>query len=197
MVSFPVIAFVNHLLADEQWARDRLAPFAGKRVRVTASPLPDLGFLIDKEGMLVAASDGDPDLTIALTPATLPKLATRDESVLQTITFTGDAELAGALQFLFRHLRWEIEEDLSRVVGDIAAHRIVESGRAFAAWQKEAAERVGQNFAEYLTEEAGFLAPKAELARFSREVSDLVDAVERLEKRLDRIARTLEAKQRP
>jgi ubiquinone biosynthesis protein UbiJ len=196
VVSFPVIAFVNHLLADEQWARDRLVPFAGKRVRVTASPLPDLGFMIDKDGMLESVKEGEPDLTIALSPASLPKLATRDETVLQTIAFTGDAELAAALQFLFRHLKWEVEEDLSHVVGDIAAHRIVASGRAFAAWQKDAAERVGQNFAEYLTEEANVLAPKAELARFSREVSDLVDAVERLEKRLDRIARTLDPKQR-
>ena len=193
MVSFPVIAFVNHLLADEQWARDRLAPFAGKRVRVTALGLPDLAFTVCADGMIESTKgDGDPDLTVALSPAALPKLMQRDESVLQTISLTGDAELAGALQVLFRHLRWEVEEDLSRVVGDVAAHRIVETGRAFAAWQKDAAERFGQNVAEYLTEEAELLAPKPDLARFSREVAELVDAVERLEKRLDRIARALD-----
>jgi ubiquinone biosynthesis protein UbiJ len=190
----PVILFINHLLAEEQWARDRLVPFAGKRVRVTAPALPDLDFAVASDGMLEAVADGDPDLTIALTPAALPKLLTRDETVLQTIAFSGDAELAGALQFLFRNLRWEYEEDLSRVVGDVAAHRIATTGRAFAAWQKDAAERLGQNVAEYLTEEAELLAPKPELERFSREVADLVDAVERLEKRLDRIARALDAR---
>lgn len=194
MVSFPVIAFINHLLAEEQWARDRLAPFAGKRVRVTAPGLPDLAFTVCADGMIESTNgEGDPDLTVALSPAALPKLMQRDESVLQTVSFTGDAELAGALQFLFRHLRWEVEEDLSRVVGDVAARRIVETGRAFAAWQKDAAERFGQNVAEYLTEEAELLAPKPDLARFSREVAELVDAVERLEKRLDRIARALDA----
>jgi len=194
VVSFPVIAFINHLLAEEQWAREKLAPFAGKRVRVTAPGLPDLTFSVCADGMIESTKgDGDPDLTVALSPAALPKLLQRDESVLQTVSFTGDAELAAALQFLFRHLRWEVEEDLSRVVGDVAAHRIVETGRAFAAWQKDAAERFGQNVAEYLTEEAELLAPKPELARFSREVAELVDAVERLEKRLDRLARALDA----
>jgi ubiquinone biosynthesis protein UbiJ len=194
VVSFPVIAFVNHLLAEEHWARDKLAPFAGKRVRVTAPALPDLTFAVAADGMLEAAGEGDADLAIGLSPAALPKLLTRDESVLQTITFSGDAELAGALQFLFRHLRWEVEEDLSRVVGDVAAHRIASTGRAFAAWQKDAAERLGQNVAEYLTEEAELLAPKPDLIRFAREVAELVDAVERLEKRLDRIAGALDAR---
>ncbi len=194
MVSFPVIAFVNHLLAGEQWARDKLAPFAGKRVRVTAPALPDLALAVASDGMLEAASDDAPDLTIALQPAALPKLLTRDESVLQTIVFSGDAELAAALQFLFRHLRWEFEEDLSLVVGDVAAHRIATTGRAFAAWQKDAAARLGENVAEYLTEEAELLAPSPELDRFVRDVADLVDAVERLEKRLDRIANALDAR---
>ena len=195
MVSFPVIAFINHLLAEEQWARDKLAPFAAKRVRVTAPALPDLAFAVRPDGMLEPAAEGYPDLTIGLSSAALPKLLARDETVLQAIAFSGDAELAAALQFLFRHLRWEVEEDLSRVVGDVAAHRIAETGRAFAAWQKDAAERLGQNFAEYLTEEAKLLAPKPDLARFAREVAELVDAVERLEKRLDRVARALDAKQ--
>jgi ubiquinone biosynthesis protein UbiJ len=194
VVSFPVIAFINHLLAEEQWARDKLAPFAGQRVRVTAPALPDLAFAVATDGMLEAAGEGDADLTIGLSPAALPTLLTRDESVLQTITFSGDAELAGTLQFLFRHLRWEVEEDLSRVVGDVAAHRIASTGRAFAAWQKDAAERFGQNVAEYLAEEAELLAPKPDLARFAREVAELVDAVERLEKRLDRIAGALDAR---
>jgi ubiquinone biosynthesis accessory factor UbiJ len=44
--------------------------------------------------------------------------------------------------------------------------------------------RLGQNFAEYLTEEANVIAPQAEVAGFARAVDDLRDAVERLEKRI-------------
>ncbi len=197
MIAVPIVGFVNHLLEEEAWARDRLAPFAGKRVRVTATPLPDLALAIREGGLLAPAPSGAPDLVIALQAAALPGLARRDESVLQGIAFTGDADLAAAVQFLFRHLEWQVEEDLSRVVGDVAAHRIVGAGREFLAWQKDAAERLGQNLAEYLTEEAGVLAPAAERARFARDVAELADAVERLEKRLDYLARALDGARAP
>jgi ubiquinone biosynthesis protein UbiJ len=179
-----LVAFLNHVLEAAPWARERLAPFAGKSWRVELAPLPELGFAVTEAGTLAAAAAAEPELVVTLTPAALPALARRDESVLREMTFTGDAELAAALQYLARHLEWDIEEDLSRVVGDIAAHRIAGGARDFVAWQKEAAMRLGQNFAEYLTEEAGVIAPQAEVADFARAVDDLRDAVERLEKRI-------------
>jgi len=194
MIELPVLAFVNHLLGAEPWAREKLAPFAGKRVRVKAPPLPDLAFAVSAGGKLEPAPELDPDLTVTLSPADLPRLIRGDDAVLRSINFAGDAELAAALQYLAKHLRWEFEEDLSRVVGDVAAHRIAGTARDFAAWQKDAGQRLGENFAEYLTEEAGLLAPPAALARFGRDVADLVDALERLEKRLDRIDAKLRAR---
>jgi ubiquinone biosynthesis protein UbiJ len=194
VISLPAIAFVNHLLGAEPWAREKLAPFAGKRVQVKALPLPDLAFAVSAEGKLEPAPELDPDLTVTLSPADLPRLLAGDDTVLRSISFTGDAELAAALQYLAKHLRWEFEEDLSRAVGDVAAHRIANTARDFVAWQKDAAQRFGENVAEYLTEESALLAPPAALARFGREVADLVDALERLEKRLDRIDAKLRAR---
>ncbi|MFO1363076.1 MAG: SCP2 sterol-binding domain-containing protein [Burkholderiales bacterium] len=193
MVSLPAATFLNHLLEAAPWARERLAPFAGRSWRVTLAPLPDLTFAVLETGLLDASDASEPHLVIALTPAALPALARRDETVLREMTFTGDAELAAALQYLARHLEWDVEEDLSRAVGDVAAHRIAGGARDFLAWQKEAALRLGQNFAEYLTEEADVIAPRTEVAAFARAVDDLRDAVERLEKR---IARLEQAKRR-
>jgi ubiquinone biosynthesis protein UbiJ len=194
VIELPAIAFVNHLLETEPWAREKLAPFAGKRVHVKAPPLPDLAFAVSAEGRLEPAPELDPDLTVTLSPADLPRLLAGDDAVIRSIAFSGDAELAAALQYLAKHLRWEAEEDLSRVVGDVAAHRIAGSARDFLAWQKDAGQRLGENVAEYLTEEAALLAPPAALARFGRDVADLVDALERLEKRLDRIDAKLRAR---
>jgi ubiquinone biosynthesis protein UbiJ len=187
VTSLPVIAFLNHLLDAAPWARERLAPFAGRRWRVELAPLPDLAFVVRENGMLDVSDVPETHLVVTLTPAALPALARRDESLLREMTFTGDAELAAALQFLARHLEWDVEEDLSRVVGDVAAHRIAGGARDFLAWQKEAALRLGQNVAEYLTEEAGVIAPQAEVSGFARAVDDLRDAVERLEKRIARL----------
>jgi ubiquinone biosynthesis protein UbiJ len=184
----PLLAFLNHLLEPAPWARERLMPFAGRTWRVTLAPLPELTFAVLDSGLLEASdATPEPDLVVALTPAALPALARRDEAMLREVTFTGDAELAAALQFLARHLRWDVEEDLSHVVGDVAAHRIAGGARDFLAWQKEAALRLGQNFAEYLTEEAGVIAAPADVSAFARTVDDLRDAVERLEKRIARL----------
>jgi ubiquinone biosynthesis protein UbiJ len=176
----PVAAFLNHLLEAAPWARERLAPFAGRTWRVTLAPLPDLSFVVLETGLLDASDALEPHLVVKLTLAAVPALAQRDEAVIREMTFTGDAELAAALQYLARHLEWDVEEDLSRVVGDVAAYRIAGGARDFVAWQKEAAVRLGQNFAEYLTEEACVIAPQAEVAGFARAVDDLRDAVERL-----------------
>ena len=119
----PVAAFLNHLLEAAPWARDRLAPFAGRTWRVELAPLPDLSFVVRENGMLDASDALEPHLVVTLTPAALPALARRDETVIREMTFAGDAELAAALQYLARHLEWDVEEDLSRVVGDVAAHR--------------------------------------------------------------------------
>jgi ubiquinone biosynthesis protein UbiJ len=180
----PVVAFLNHLLEAAPWARDRLAPFAGRTWRVELAPLPDLTFVVREDGRLDASDAPDPHLVVTLTPAALLALARRDETVIREMTFTGDAELAAALQYLARHLEWDAEEDLSRVVGDVVAHRLAGGARELVAWQKEAAVRLGQNFAEFLTEEAGVIAPQADVSGFARAVDDLRDAVERLEKRI-------------
>lgn len=189
MTSFPVVAFLNHLLEDAPWARERLAPFAGRTTRVVLAPLPDLGFVVLEDGRLAVSDAPEAHLVVTLRPAAVPLLLRRDETLLSEVQFSGDAELAAALQFLYRNLEWDVEEDLSRVVGDVAAHRLAAAGRSFFAWQREAAERAGRNVAEYLTEEAGVLAQPVELARFGRDVDELRDAVERLEHRLARLER--------
>ncbi len=189
MTSFPVVAFLNHLLEDAPWARARLAPFVGRTTRVVVPPLPDLGFVVREDGRLAVSDAPEAQLVVTLRPAAVPLLLRRDEALLGEVEFSGDAELAAALQFLFRNLEWDFEEDLARVVGDVAAHRLAAAARSLVAWQQDAAERAGRNLAEYLTEEAGVLAQPAALARFGREVDDLRDATDRLAQRLERLER--------
>jgi ubiquinone biosynthesis protein UbiJ len=89
---------------------------------------------------------------------------------------------------LFRNLTWDVEEDLSRVFGDIVAHRLASGGRAFAAWQREAVLRLGENLAEYWTEEQPLLARPADIENFCRNVDTLRDDVARLEKRIEHLS---------
>jgi ubiquinone biosynthesis protein UbiJ len=190
MLTAAPIAALNHLLGREAWARDRLIPFAGKCVRFTLPPLPPLALAILDTGLVAEARDAERhDLTVRLTLALVPRLALRDPEAVRSVGVEGDTELARAVEFLFEHLRWDVEDDLARAVGDAPAHRLGEAARSARAWQRDAGERLARNVSEFLTEEQPVLAGQADVQEYVAEVDALRDAVERLEKRIARLAR--------
>lgn len=185
----PAVAFcffVNRLLEAEPWALERLAPFAGETLDVLAPPLPVLRLTIVEGGRLRAGGDA-PGLTVRVRPEALLELPRGEERFLRAVEVTGNAKLAQEVLSLARHLRWDVEEDLSRVVGDIAAHRLVEAARSFAAWQADAARRLVAAAVDYLTVESPLLARRDEQAAHAGAVAELRDALARLEKRIERL----------
>lgn len=189
MLERAALAALNHVLADAAWARDRLRPFAGQHAVVEAGPLVRFVFAVDGAGWLVPSeSPGEPAVVVAL-PADAPLRYLVDPgSVFAAARLSGSADFAENLAFVFRNLRWDIEGDLAKKVGDIAAHRLVRGGKALAAWQKDAVGRGLANVAEFATEEHGLLARKDELSGFYTAVDKLRDDLARLEKRLARLA---------
>ncbi len=99
----------------------------------------------------------------------------------------GNAEFATELSFVFRHLRWDAEEDLSRLVGDIAAHRLVATAGRLAAWQQRSAANFGENLAEYLALENRMLVAGDEFAAFREDMNRLATDLNRCESRLARL----------
>ena len=186
MIERPAVAALNHLLAQQAWARDRLRPYAGKRVCFRVASLPDFRLLILDSGLVQAAAEDAPeDLTVTVKPAALLPLLARDAAGLKQVELSGPADLAGTVQSLFRELEWDAEEDLSKLLGDVLAHRITGTARDLFAWQKEAALRLGQNVSEYLTEEQALLAQRAQFEAQRRDVHALADACSRLERRVE------------
>ncbi len=161
-------------------------PFAGAVVQLQApSPLPALRLAVSDGGTLLPASEGaTPILTLTLMPAALPALLKGQENLMRAVRVEGNEKLADAILFLVRHLRWDVEEDLSRVVGDTAARRIASGARTLAAWQLEAARRALEGLMEYAGEEGRVLVPRAESDELGRRTARLRDALERLEQRL-------------
>jgi ubiquinone biosynthesis protein UbiJ len=185
----PAVAFcfvLNRLLAGEQWARERLAPFAGETLELRAPPLPALRLRI-LEGGTVEAADTEPGLTLTFKADVLVALARGEEHVVRAVEVRGNDKLAAEVLVLARHLRWDAEEVLSRVVGDVAAHRLAEAGRAFAAWHVDAARRLVAALGDYLTDEKQLLARRAELDALGESVANLRDAIARLDKRIERL----------
>lgn len=189
MISSLFLSATNHLLSQAGWARQRLQPHAGRTARLALAPVAEIDFSVAADGHLAEWSGEEPpEVTLRLAVADLPRLLVDGlETAMRHVRIEGNAEFAEALGFVFRHLRWDAEEDLSHVFGDIAAHRLVEGGRKAAAEGKRSLERAGGNLAEYLTEESPLLVQRKALPGFAEDVVALRDAVARLDKRIGRL----------
>jgi ubiquinone biosynthesis protein UbiJ len=192
MLSGPAAAAINHLLRDAGWARERLVPFAGCSVQFEVPPL-SAAVTIGEGGWLVpAGAQTEIATTVRLTGLALIRLVClHDDSARQEVQVDGDAALASALTGVLSGLRWDIEEDLSQIVGDVAAHRLTQTGSALWAWQTKAASNLAQALAEYWTEEQSLLASGQALREFAQAVDLLRDHAERLEKRIERLRRSV------
>jgi ubiquinone biosynthesis accessory factor UbiJ len=183
-------AAVNHLLAREPWARERLKPYAGKCVKLSCSPVT-LALVVQPDGLFSSTSEANAgrfDVTIAVPLDALPVfLQGGQAAVMKHVRIEGDAEFATTLAKLAEHLRWYPEEDLARVIGDAPAHRV---GRLARAVQDQA-QRTGRNlldsFAEFFLDERPQLVRKSALEAFNAELSKARDALARVEKRIERI----------
>jgi len=183
------VGVLNRMLARESWARERLAPFAGRTARFEAPPFA-LALKVAEGGEFADAQRADPVVTVGLDLAALPLALGDPQAALRNVSLKGDAEFAQALAFVLQNLRPEPEEELSRFIGDAAAQRIVGLLRLSASHWRQLAERMLDSSAHYLVTENPMLVARAEVDEFNAAVASLRDDVARLEKRVELRERT-------
>lgn len=194
--------FVNHLLRQQSWASERLSAHAGSRIRIMLQPAMQSGFVatllknrpslsginilvLDSGLIQLDTTDAMPDIVVTLKPSAIPMLLAHHADALKHVDLAGNASLASLIQELVTRLEWDVEEDLSRFVGDIAAHRMATAGKDLFAWQREALQRTAENIADYLTEENPRLARRAEFDQFKRDLKELEANLASIENRFD------------
>ena len=146
---------INHVLAAEPIATERLRAHAGRRVLLQPQgwptllpPLPRLAYAVTPAGLLdweeqqgEAQADAAPaDLEVrfeASNPALLMAKAWAGE--VPPVDIQGDAQLAADVNWLLQHLRWDIESDLARVLPPAAAHTLFRLGSSVARGMRAAA----------------------------------------------------------
>ncbi len=188
----------NHLLSNQNGARQALQCHAGKYVLFQAPPI-SLALQIEPSGTVqtVPTSSVAPNVTLTFPLAAWPTAAfaalTQETSsaLLKHVRIEGDADLAAVMGQLAQHLRWDVEEDLSRWLGDIAAHRVVQMTRGAARRMHDQGRRVLAQMTDYWVYEDRALVARPELDDLTQQVRDVRDAVERLEKRMQRYAARL------
>lgn len=107
------------------------------------------------------------------------------------LEIVGDVELGQRFQRLLMGLDIDWEEQLARVVGDVAAHQLMRGARAGRAWSVAAGHALAQDLGEYLQDETRLLPPRALVEDYLRAVDVTRADVDRLEARVRRLQRHL------
>jgi ubiquinone biosynthesis protein UbiJ len=178
---------LNHLLRQNSWATEQLRPYAGKVIRISLPPLHTT-LAIDSTGEFNAVpSDTPHDAEIGLTPIAALRALLEPGNANGLATLHGDAEFAAAIGKVLRGIRWDAEEDLSRVIGDIPAHELSQAGKRLKQELGRQALSAAGMLSEFWLEEQPLIAKRRHIDAFSKDVDALRDDIERLAKRLERL----------
>ena len=188
----PLAALVNRQIKASTPARELCSELDGKVIAVSVRDTGLLMYLCvcPDEIAILGDFDGDPDVAITGTILTLARLAgTGGEDAIRdgSLELIGDAEVAQAFQKLLGYGKPDIEEELSGVIGDAAAHRLGEVARSVSDWGKAAGSTLRQNITEFLQEERRDVPSRYEVDAFTKKVDTLRDDVARVEARLKRL----------
>ncbi|MNQ26536.1 hypothetical protein D3C85_397750 [compost metagenome] len=119
------VLFLNHVLQQEPEAQQRLLRQQGRVVRfqwrfVTMELVATPAGLLD-----LAPAGSAPELTLTViddSPFDIARATLRGDK--PSVQIVGDVQLAAEVNWLVDHVRWDVEDDLARVIGDVPAHTL-------------------------------------------------------------------------
>jgi len=130
-----VTLWLNHVIAGEDAAVARLRPHAGRSILIHLTGWPSLlpqppalSFSITRAGLLdwtgnEPSAEADLTLTVdASNPARM--LAEGLAGQRPTVDVSGDSALASDVSWLMENVRWDVEDDLARFIGEAPAHEL-------------------------------------------------------------------------
>jgi ubiquinone biosynthesis protein UbiJ len=129
-----IVLLLNHVLMQESEAMTRLARQKGQVMMVQWRAF-NFKLVATPAGLLdLAAPESTPDLVMTLTeesPLALAQAALRGDK--PAVRIEGDVQLAAEVNWLTEHVRWDLEEDLARVMGDVPAHTLAQASKSIAS----------------------------------------------------------------
>ena len=185
-------AALNRNLAQSRKAKSLARQLDGKVMSLVAQGTPlAIHFKVEDGRFTLSSShDGTADAALTGTPLSLLSLAgPAAENSLRggTVRIEGDAEVAQKFRDLLQQSQPDFEEELSRVVGDVAARQVANVARGFLDWGRKASSAFATNVAEYLQEEGRDVPVRVEIEEFLEAVDDLRETTDRLEARIARL----------
>jgi ubiquinone biosynthesis protein UbiJ len=182
---------LNHLITQNSWARGELQPFTGQTVTIYLGPAKANLTVLENGGLAMAGESAIDDASISLSPSLALRILGKDTAASSQVQITGNTELAKALAKVLQGMRWDYEEDLSKIIGDIPATQANAFAKKTYSEAKSKVINVTEMLTEYWQEENPLIAKKRHVEAFVKDVDQLRDDVERLEKRIEKLKHAL------
>jgi len=185
----PFERILNRNIAASGRARALLAELRGRSLELRFTPTPvriRLAALPDSLSV-APAGDAPADAVIEGTPLSFLRLTAGDAAKsirAGGMVVKGDAEVAEGFRRLLDAARPDLEEELSRIAGDVPAHYAARLAREGIEFGRRAGDIFARNVAEYLTEESRDVPARVEAEEFVEGVDRLRESVDRLEARV-------------
>ena len=100
------------------------------------------------------------------------------------ISIDGDLELANQFSQVLKKIEWDIEEDLSKYIGDIPAIHSTKILKKVLTSTKKNIVNIAGALLEYWQEENQILTKKVDVENFNSEVDRMVEDTERCEAKM-------------
>jgi ubiquinone biosynthesis accessory factor UbiJ len=184
--------FLQHITNQNNWSRQYLLAFSGKVVQFNIAFISTSLLILEDGSLGIAPKNAMADAIIHIPPSLALRLLAKDEAAKMCIKIEGDTHLASELSKILQHMRWDIEEDMSKLMGDIPANKIASLSQKTAATAKEQAINIAEMLTEYWQEEKPILAKKWQVEQFNADVDTVRSDFARLEKKLEKLKKMIQ-----
>ena len=176
---------LNHLLLQNDWMQSKLIDHKNKILAIEISGLKNI-FIVEENGQLRSLNESKKiDCIIKLTINDFINQVVNNKN--GKISIEGDMELANQVTQVLKNIKWDIEEDLSKYIGDIpAVHTTKFLKKVFNSSQRNMFN-LTSSLIEYWQEESPILAKKRNVEIFNSKVDKIVEDVERIDVRFNTI----------
>jgi ubiquinone biosynthesis protein UbiJ len=191
-----VLRALNHLIEQERWAHELLLPREGQSISL-ALPIGDFQIVI-QEGMFVNASDSTISSSVSLAinqEAIWTFLKEGKSGAMKFVKISGDIDFAADLNRLAADLKWEVEEDLSKLLGDAPARRVVLESQKMVHQTQLAMTDLKGGIRDYLVHEKNILVDSQQMNDFKSQLRLLRDQIDRAEKKVNQLEHAFNSKQ--
>ncbi|WP_105903679.1 ubiquinone biosynthesis accessory factor UbiJ [Vibrio gangliei] len=192
LVTGAIETTLNRLIADSPTHQQQVARLKGKVIVVHIQEFDRrLVFVFSHQIDVLSHYEAEPDCYLSLKLSVLPelkdhanitKLIKQDKLVLD-----GDIQLAQKFSQLMTAIKPDPEEWLSRLIGDVLAHTVVQGVKGQMKWLKSSAERQQRKLSTVLIEEWKVAPNPLEIAHFCDQVDEVSGKAGVLEQRIARL----------